>query len=129
ADEPHGDSDWSLAGESHHAAEHDYRDGDADFDERQRETSHAERGAGGHNEDEGRRYKGERATAELPGQDADRHHRENVIKPAERMRESPAETVRVARAGMSEGNRGNKREGGGYQASAHGFPLIGERDH
>ena len=123
ADEPHGDSERGPASESHHAAEHDNRDGDADFDERQREASHAERGARDHDEDEGRRHEDERTAAELPSQDADGHHGENVIEPAERMRESRRETVHVTRSRKRECGGRNKRESGGDQPSAHGISL------
>jgi hypothetical protein len=47
-----------------------------------------------------------------------------VVEPAERMRETGNEAVRVAEAGMSEGGGGNEREGGGRQASAHDRSLL-----
>jgi hypothetical protein len=75
-------------------------------------------------EDEGRGHEPERAAAELPGEDADGDHRQNMVEPAERMRETVNETVRVADAGMSEGGGGNEREGGGRQANAHGRSLL-----
>src|SRR5262249_29415401 len=124
ANKPHGDSNWSLAGESHHTAEHDYRDGDADFDERQLEASHAERGADGHDEDEGRRQEDERTAAERPSQDADGHDGENMMEPPERMRESQRDTVHVTRSRMRECGGRNKRESGGDQPSAHGISLL-----
>src|SRR5262249_14399788 len=108
----------SCGGESHHADGRDYGDGEADFGERQREASHAERGADGHDEDEGRRHEDERTAAELPSQDADGHDGENMIEPAERMRESRRETVHVTRSRMRECGGRNKRESGGDQPRA-----------
>ncbi len=99
-------------------------DGNPEFDERHRDAGHAERAAGRHGEGEGRGHEPERAAAELPGEDADGDHRQNMVEPAERMRETGNETVRVADAGMSEGGGGNEREGGGRQANAHGRSLV-----
>ena len=64
------------------------------------------------------------AAAELPGEDADGDRRQNMVEPAERMRETVNETVRVADTGMGEGGGGNEREGGGRQANAHGRSLV-----
>jgi hypothetical protein len=47
-----------------------------------------------------------------------------MVEPAEGMRETGNETVRVADAGMSEGGGGNEREGGGRQANAHVVPWC-----
>jgi hypothetical protein len=47
-----------------------------------------------------------------------------MVEPAERMRETGNETVRVADAGMSKGGGGNEREGDGRQANAHGRSLL-----
>src|SRR5262249_15837935 len=102
----------------------DYRGGDAEFDEGQRDASHAERAAARHGEDERRGHEPERAAAELPGEDADGDHRQNVVEPAGRMRETGDETVRVADAALSGGGSGNEGEGGGRQASAHGRSLL-----
>ena len=124
SDEPHRDGNRGFAGECHDGAEHDDRGGDSDFGERHRDAGHAERAAGRHGEHEGRGHEPERTAAELPGEDADGDHRQNVVEPAERMRETGNETVRVADAGMSEGGGGNEREGGGRQASAHGRSLL-----
>src|SRR5262245_24602570 len=122
--DPHREGDRGLAGECYDGAEHDHRGGDAEFDEWQWDAGHADGAAARHGEDEGRGHEPERAAAELPGKDADGDHRQNVVEPAERMRETVNETVRVADAGMSEGGGGNEREGGGRQANAHGRSLL-----
>src|SRR6266511_2686073 len=127
--DPHGNGDRSPAGERHDAAEHDDRGGNAEFDERQREPSHAERGAGRHDEDESRGHEPERAPAELPSEDTDRHHRQNVVDPPDRTCKTPNKTVQLTRTGMSEGGGGNEREGGGRQASAHGWSPCGRANN
>src|SRR5262249_19769593 len=100
SDEPHRDGNRGLAGECHDGAEHDHRGGDTESAERRRDAGQAERAAGRYDEDEGRGHEPERAAAELPGEDADGDHRQNVVEPAERMRETGNETVRITDAGM-----------------------------
>ena len=75
--------------------------------------------------DEGRRHQPQRAAAELPGEDADGDHRQDVIEPAERVREAVHESVHLADAGMRQGGGRHEREGGGDgQASAHGWSPL-----
>ena len=128
-DDAHGDHDRRAARERYDPAEHDHGGGDAQLDERQRHAGHAERGAGRHGEDEASRHEPERAPPELPGKDADRHHRQNVVEPAERMGKARYKTVRFTGAGMREGGSGDERKCGGDQAGAHGRPLVGEQNH
>ena len=102
-------------------AEHDHRGGDAGFDHRHRHVAHRQRAAQRHRGDERGRHQPQRAAAELPGEDADGDHREDMVEPAERMREAVGESMHLADAGMRQGGGRHEREGGGDgQALAHG---------
>jgi hypothetical protein len=121
-DQSRGDGERDIGPKRHDSAEHDHRGGDAQLNERHWHAGNAECAAGRHDQDEARWHEPERAAAELPGEDTDGDHRQNVVEPAERMREAVHETVPVADPGMSEGGGRNEREGGGdRQASAHGW--------
>ena len=103
--------------------------GDAEFDRRQLDPGDAERAACRHHQHERRRHEPERASAELPGEDADRDHRQHVVEPAERMREALHEAVHVADAAMRQGGGRDEREGGGDRSktTAHGGFLSARR--
>ena len=127
----HGDCERSFHPERDHRAEHDDRGGDPEFDERHRDSVEAESAGGCHHQHEGRRHQPQRTPAELPGENADRDHRQHVVEPAERMREAVHKTVRVADAGMRQGGGRDEREGGGERADqtmVHGgfLPLQGK---
>ncbi len=77
--------------------------GDAGLDERHRDAREAERAARRHRQHEARRHQPQRPAAQLVGEQTDRDHRQDVIEPAERMREAVHETMRVTAAGMREG--------------------------
>lgn len=74
-------------------ADHNHRKGDANFDERHVDAGDAERTADDHHADESAGDQPKRPTTHLEGEDADKHHREDMIESANRMGKSVSEAA------------------------------------
>ena len=107
-------------------AENHDRQRDADLDVRHADACDAERAADRHDADEARRHQPERASAEQRRIEADRHHRQHVVEPADRMHEAVREAVGIAETRMrrSCGSQREKRGRGGRSAHCEGRHRV-----
>ena len=127
-DQSHGDGHRRLDPDRDDGAEHDHRRRDTEFNERHRDAGHSGRAARRHHQHEARGHEPECAAAELPGEEADRDHRQDMVEAAERMGKAMHEAVPVAVAGMREGGGRDEQNGGGDGAGeriAHDDVLLG----
>ena len=111
--------------ERHYRTEHDDRQGDADFDEGKINAVETKRTAGRHHGDEARRDKPQRATAEMSGEEADRHHGQHVIEASDRVHEAVYEPrgVANARVGVSRlRHQGREHRNGNRDIPFHCIP-------
>jgi hypothetical protein len=110
-DHAHRGSDRRLYLQGDHRAEDNDRSGDADLDERQIDPRHTGGAAGSHHEHERAWHQPQRPPAELRGKNPDRHHRQDVIEPADRMHEAMDEAVGYPGAGMGKGSGWREQQG------------------
>src|SRR5262245_57552833 len=80
----------------------------ADFHERQFDTSHAGNASEGHDRNEGQRHEPRPPATQVSGEHTDRNHRQNMVDAAERMGEAVHETVSIANSGMGPRRNGRK---------------------
>jgi hypothetical protein len=72
-------------------AQHQHREGDAQLDCRERHLKHAERTAQGHHDDKGGRHRPDGPATDLGAENSHADHRQEVIRPQHRMRETTDE--------------------------------------
>jgi hypothetical protein len=105
-DEPHRRDHGQPDPERHGGTKRHDRQTDAKLDEGQCDAADPDDAAGSHHRQERRRDEIQGSATQRRSVEADRHHRQDVIEPAERMGETVLESARRADAGVGLGGGG-----------------------